>query len=433
MKIKNHLAKISWALADKALFILYGFIFLIIIHYTNVDDYGLYSILIVIHTWIFTISDSFSLQSIIQFGFDEKNRKKVNLISLITHIAFTISIALIILLFSDLLSGLYEPRIKEVAFYLPFLTLTFIPRTFSQKLIYRNQSMLKLFISNAFFFGTTTIYLGYIILTNKHLSFNDLVYSYLLGGIFSSVITLVLVKEDLQFSTKGTINIKKIIKFNWKTSIIGLLYSFPKQFELIILKFFFSLEIIGLYSAAKTLFRIFEELISAVTGLLYPSYVKQIESNRIDDAKDLLIKSTSYVFWSFIIISLIIVSPVGTLIFDYIIPEKFNKSMSYFYWFLAMSPFLSFHLFYTIFTALKHLKVIFIAEIFSIIIFLIIFLFVSYNNLTNFISFGLMAYNIIFGVFGYFIVQKRLHYKFSYLFRLFDDLKYFLLKIKKTD
>lgn len=102
MRIQDHIGMISWSLLDKALFIFYGFIFILVINYATPIEYGLYSLLVAIHSWIFTISDSFALQSLIQFGMRQENRKKVNLIGLSNHTVITIGSSLLVFFFRSL-------------------------------------------------------------------------------------------------------------------------------------------------------------------------------------------------------------------------------------------------------------------------------------------------------------------------------------------
>jgi len=144
MRVQENIGKISWSFADKFLFLIYGFVSLFQMKAMVLSEWGLFSLLIGLNTWIFVVSDSLALTSIIQFGVVPQNRGKVNLISLIFHISIAVGSSLIFYLFRNELSTFFkEPRIYEVCLHLPLLSLIMIPRTYCLKFIYR-EYMLKL-------------------------------------------------------------------------------------------------------------------------------------------------------------------------------------------------------------------------------------------------------------------------------------------------
>lgn len=426
MRLQDHLGMLSWSLLDKGLYLIYGFIFVLIINYTTPAEYGLYSILIAIHTWIFTISDSFALQSIIQFGMNHENRKKVNLIGLINHTILTLGTAFIILILAQFFGGI---KFKEMAMFLPVLTLSFILKTFCQKLIYRDQKMKLLFFTNLIFFGINTFYIVYIIKVFGQLHFSSLITGYIFGAIASSILSIILTSKELKFGTKGQIKIKEILNFNWKMTIVSLLYSMPRQLDTVFLKLFFTYETIGIYAAAKTIFRVFDEAMNAVTALVYPSSVRMINNKNYEDLNKLVSKTFSFGFFIFLFAFLILIFGGSNLLFNLpIIPEKFRYSLNYFNILLLSLPFLPFNISYSIMVAQNKMYEIMGIIICSVVLSFSLLLYVGFSQNQSMVPIGIASYYVISGLIGLIYALKNYNFKLISFFKIFSAIKNFLLK-----
>lgn len=426
MRVQDHIGLISWSLIDKALYVLYGLVLIVIMNYTEPAEFGLFSLLIGLHTWIFTISDSFSLQSLIQFGMKEENRAKVNLISLVTHLTIAIGASLIIFVMRFPLADLFnEPRIVEIAVTLPLLSLAFIPKTYCQKIIYRIQNMFYLFLSNLAFFGVISALIFYRIGLHERLDFSDLAFYYLLGSIVSSIAAYALTAKHIKFSTVGNIGIRKVYQFSWKMTVVSLLFTFPRQLDIFIIKIFFSLEIIGLYSAAKNIFRVFDEILGALNSILYPKSVKIINDRDLGEFESLVSKSYSFLFLTFSFFYIILILGTDKLLFTIILPDSFQPSMYYFRILICTLPILPFTLLYTYLVALDKMEQIILISGLGLIIFLITIFFVGYNNLQKYVPLGLGIYYLFLGLTSIIMSRKFLNYKFKNIFRAITDIKNF--------
>jgi len=428
MKIQNHIKMISWSLLDKALFILYGFIFVLMINYADPVEYALYSILIAFHTWIFTISDSFALQSLIQFGMKSENRRKVNFVALLNHSILTLGIASLIYIFRNQILYLFDkPKLENVIYLLPLLTITFIPKAFGQKLIYRDQKMFQLFITNLVFFGVNSIYIIYLIYLKKNLNFQDLALSYIYSSATSSIITIFLTRKELIFGVVGDIKIKEIFMFNWKMTVGSLLYAVPRQMDTIILTAFFNLNIIGIYSAAKTLFRVFDEALNALAALLYPSAVKHVNNNNDYELETLITKTFSVGFFTFFFIYVTLFFGGSGLIEDLpIIPDKYKLAINYFNILIISLPVLPFTAIYLINIAKGRIYEYFLITTIGVIAFFITSFIVGFNHYEHLISLGLLSFYLTEGIIGFFYSKKLLNIKYSSIFRVFKDVKNYL-------
>ena len=429
MRVQDHIGVISWSLADKGLFILYGFVLIIIMNYTEPAEFGLFSLLIALHTWIFTISDSFSLQSLIQFGMNENNRKKVNLLALISHIVLTFGASLIVFIFRHPLAELFsEPRIVEIASFLPVLSIAFIPRTYSQKIIYRIQNMFYLFLTNFAFFGTISAFIFLNITSTKLLTFTDLAYYYLFGSLASSTIALVLINKHLRFSHKGEISWRSIYRFSWKMTTVSILFTLPRLMDVFIIKMFFQLETVGLYAAAKNIFRVFDEALSAINSLLYPAAVRHIEHKNFGELYSLLTKSFSFGFVIFTVSFLLLYSGLSSIIFNFILPSSYSQSLDYFNILIIALPFLPFTFIYSVMVAMNKMNHIIIIVSIALIVFITISISIGENNLTSLIPLGLISYYILIGIIGFFYSKTTLNIPVKSIFRFFNDSKSYLSK-----
>lgn len=407
MEIRNHIAKLSWSMLDKALFLIYGFVFLLIINFASVSDYGIYAIILAIHNWIFTISDSLTLQSIIQFGMVPEFRLKVNTISIIFHSFFTLLSSFLIIFLSSILTFfLNEPTLVEAINYLPLISLSFILRTFSQKIMYRDQTMFNLFISNLSFFCSISLFYLYVISVSNSLSLHALISGYIFGGLVSSLISVILIKKRLLFGLQGLIKVKNILKFNIQMTIVSLLFSAPRQLDIVLLKVFFSLEYIGLYSAAKTIFRVFEEVMNAISALVYPSAVKHTNQNNQLELLSILKKSVTYGFVIFSTLFLIFYLFGSFMIFQYLIPQKFYDSYNYFKILLFSLPFLPLTFLYSVMVAQNKMKEIIILISIGIAIFIFTLFLIGYNHLVQLIPLPFVSYYLLIGLISIIYAKK---------------------------
>jgi O-antigen/teichoic acid export membrane protein len=332
LKIQEHIDKISWTFADKGIYVLFGF-FTIIFHisYLSPEDYGLFTHLNNLNIWILVISDGFALMNIIQFGAKEENRGKVNLIALLIHLTLTLGISLILYALSGFISDIFsEPRMKEVMAYLPILVLFNVPRTYCMKFIYRDRKFKKLFILDSMLFGSMMIVTLVLVFSMSYLTLSDMIIIYFAGTFLASLSAIILTRKELVFSTKGDIKASDLIRFGIPLTLYNTLHSIPRNMDYFVVQYFFSTATVGIYSSAKQLFRFFEEAIIAANSMIYPVAVFQLERKDIKGFNDLITKSISFTFFTFL--ALIIVFELGfaNIVIDILLPEKYSLALGHF-------------------------------------------------------------------------------------------------------
>ncbi|MFA7625681.1 MAG: oligosaccharide flippase family protein [Candidatus Kapaibacterium sp.] len=377
MQLQHHIAKISWTLADKVLYVVYGFVFLIKISLLSTDNLALFGFLTAFNTWIFVIGDSFALQSIIQYGFEHENRKKVNTFALIIHSVIVLSLTFLISYSGSALAGIMdEPRIDEITYYLPILTVLMLPRTFCLKLMLREHNMSGIFMSNFVFFGVMVAYILYYKFTGQMLNLDSAAEIYLYGTGASSIVSIVIAWRMLEFSFTGNIKLKDIVSFSLPFTITNAINTIPKYLDILILKLFFPLDQIGIYSAAKSLFKFFEEGMNGVNGLVYPAAVRAVTSGDKVGLHSIVSKAVSFTLILFAVGAVILTLGLSDILIAYLMKAKFIDAATHFKLLLIATLFLPFNILYFVITASgKHydlMRIVAISFAVSVLSFIII-------------------------------------------------------------
>lgn len=297
--------------------------------------------------------------------------------------------------------------------------------------MYRERNMKNVFFINFAFFATITILVFIGIFSFGKLNFLELADFYLFGALASATIGLILTRNYLEFGLNGDISVRELFDFSWKITSTNLLQTLPKQMDVFLIKLFFSTEIIGMYSAAKNLFRLFDEAINAIYSLLYPTLVKFLNDRKTNEISIVINKSISFTFWIFSFIALFLVTPFGELILTTIFPASYSNSLNYFRMMIAATPLFSFVLFYSLITAEGKLHKLFKGVIIADIMFVILLLIVSILQLDRILPLGLISYYSIFGLIGLIYGVKYYNYSIKNITLAFPDTYNYLKKIAK--
>lgn len=422
MKIQEHIGKISWSLADKALFFIYGVVSLFQMRALQTNDWGLFGLMISLHTWIFVVIDSFALQSLIQFGMKEEDKKKVNTIALFLQLILSVIISLLIYSFRFQFAEIFkEDNLIYVATILPILIFLTIPRTFAIKIIYRTQEFHKLFFVNLIFFGVMSFQTFYYIFTQGMLSFENMVWIYFIGSGLSSIFSLFLIKEELKFDLKGNINIKQIIKFALPWTLYSAMNYLPKTLDLYIVQYFFKTEVTGIYYSAKNLFRVFDEALNASFGLIYPTAVKQIVNNNQKGLNDLITKSVSFLFVAFGIAVILLELGLSHFIITTLLPESYHGAISQFNLLLVAALAMPILVLSSVITAAGKPQVVLKFSIVGVILASCTLYIIGKNGIIELIPLGLIVYIYTNAILFYLYMHKNYNLRFINLFRAFND------------
>ena len=426
MKVQEHIDKISWTGADKFLFMLYGIVTLFQINALEPDQYGLFALLINLNIWIFLVSDAFFLQGLIQFGMNRENRSKVNAYSLIFHTAFVLGVALLFFAIKLPFSKFFnQPEITYLATILPFLCLITIPRTFSIKLLYREHLLKQVFFVDLAFFGTMSLITGFLISTKKALVFEDMLILYFSGTAASSLFSIYIVRNILKFSLKGNITVKKFLSFGFPLMLQSGFHSLPKLLDVYLVQKSFSTASVGIYAAAKTLFRVFDESVSASYGLVYPAAVRLFERKDFLALNSLITKFVSFMLFAFLAAVLLLEAGLTDFIIGFL-PAKYSAAASQYNLMLLAALAIPFAMLSLLITAYgKPTKVLFYTSIASFLS-MMTFYYVGKTGDANLIPLGIIVYYFILGILCFRYVRKEFGFPYKMIFRAYGDTKYYI-------
>ncbi len=430
MKLSENFDKVFWTVFDKILYIVYGFVSLIQIRMLEPSEYGLFAILISIHTWIYVICDSFFLQSIIQFGFNPEKEKRTNFFALIFTLLFVAVFNSLFWIFKNQLSIVFnEANLIKVFNALPLLSFVTIPRVFALKFVFKHSSMLKLFIVNLAFFGTMTIHTFYLIFTNAKFNFHLMVDIYLLGTIISSIVSLLLNVKQIKLSPLGSISFKEFFNFGFSILGLSLVQSIPKQLDVLFLQYFFQSKIVGIYYSAKTLFRVFEEGMNAAFSLVYPTAVRLINKGKSYELESLLNKAVSFTF--IVVLFLFIVLQLGgtKFIIELFLPEKYFQAISFFNIFLIASIFMPIQVIASIVIAVGKPQIVFKYITVSTVVFVLIFSIIGAFKAASLVPFALVGYYFTFAFFLFLYGRKYYNFSISKTLSALKDIKGFIQQV----
>ncbi len=429
MQIQHHIWKIFWTAADKAIYILYGLVYLVQASIMDPAELGLFALFIALNIWIFVLSDSFALQLLIQFGFEESNKKKVNSVVILLHVIVVISLSLLVYMVTNLLSAeMTESRILEIGAYLPLLGLLMIPRTFAQKLMLKEHQTFKIFISDVAFFAVMAYFILYAKVNQLPWDFYDATETYFYGAGASSLISVATVWRELKFDFAGKVTIKEMLRFSFPITLTNLLNTIPKQLDLFIVKLFFDLHYVGLYQTAKTLFRFFEEGMNGINGLVYPAAVRFMKSQDLVSFKQLLIKSVSFTFLTFVTLTFLFLTGIADVFIEWFLTEKYTLSLGLFKVMLFTALLLPFSIFYFLVVATGKINVLLKNTSISIVISLVTYTVIGLLGIGMLMPLGYFAYLASMTILNYKLLKNSTYVEFksSDLFQGIKDVKSFL-------
>ena len=426
MKISNFLDKITWSIADKGLFVGYGLVQIVQMNMMTPAEFGLFALLISIHTFIFVVSDAVSLQNIIQFGTNKERARK--------QISIAVSASAIVL-FCDVLLSIRDQssylRVEELTYIfsiLPIFCLATTVLIYCIKFVFKHVKMNHLFLINLALFLPMTLITLYFLYIDGSLCLERMVLMYLCGHTISSIIAFLLTRKNIKISTKGSLRLSEVLNFSFPLLCTNALQALPKQLDSYLVSFFFGTSVTGIYYSAKTLFRVFEEALAAAQGLVYPAAVRRIEAHDYTGLKEIISKSVSFLFFAFAGILLFLQTGVSDWLISTFLNEKFISATGQFNLLSFAALGLPFYIFSSLLVAVKKPKILFRFVLVSVCCFLTTFCIVGYigNSDNNALSY--ISYNFALGITctGYYL--KNRDYKLSDIFRTISDLIYALKK-----
>jgi O-antigen/teichoic acid export membrane protein len=361
---------------------------------------------------------------------NKENRPKVNLFTLLLHIFIVLSISVIILTLSNTLSHLFnEPGLIKVAQILPILCILTIPRTYAMKLLYRDQQLNRVFTADLVHFGAMTIITFYFFLLKNHLTFYEMIIIYLGGTAAGSIFILFVIRKKLLFNLNGNFSIREFIKFGTPLMFQSGSHAMPKLLDIYFVQYFFGTTSVGIYSSAKTLYRVFDEAAHATYGLLYPTAVRQYDYGNFEELKSLITKSTSFMLFTFIALVIMLESGLSEFIITNFLPDKYRHAIPIFNLMIIASIGLPFVMSSLIINAEGKPQIVLLFTTISLMLSIISYFLLGSYEYFYLMPIGLIIYNFAFGFMCYFYLKRKYKLSVASLFRAFGDVSNYLKKI----
>ncbi len=410
-------------MADKATYVLYGFAMIAILRVTNEIELGVFTLFNYLHNIILNISDSFSLQAILQFSAEESEKPRVNTIAMFNHIiVVSLFVALAVIFKNPIADILKQPKVVYIVEALPILALISIPRYFCARILYREMKIFRLFLTNLTYFGSMSLIIFYCIFTNFFLNYSSIINITYIGAGFSAIISFILTYKYWKFSLKGKTKYVDVLKFSLKYTITGIIMPLPKYCDVFLIQYFYGTAIVGLYSPAKTIFRFVDEAINTAYSLIYVPSVKLIAKNDIKSLNSLITKAISFLFIGFTCVTIFGLLG-GNNWFSVFLPDKFAFAIPFFNVLMISSVLLPITLLNTTISASGKPEVIAKFVLISFPFWLAAFFItgVFFNSQPLLIPLPYVIFLLILSILFFRYASKHFNFKFHQLFRAVPD------------
>lgn len=432
MKLTSHLGTISWSLADKILYVGYGFVQLFLqVPALNPDIYGLFSLLVALNTWIMIVSDGSALQGVIQFGTRIEERGRVHAMAMTVHIAIVgMSAGLIFALQVPLSLVFGEDRFVSVAQMLPLYCFLTIPRMFCLKLLYRDLRMRDLFIADAVWFGTRTILTLHALSTNTLRTLEDIIRIDFIGMAASSIAAMVITRKQIIFSRSGALRLSEYLRFGVPLAIATGLNSMPRQLDVFVIQAFFGASAVGVYNPAKNLYRFFEQAFDAAVTLLYPAAVRLHSQDRRDDLRILVTKGISFTMIP-VVVAVVVLELGASQVIVPILGPKYAGAVGHFNVLCLSALSMPFMLMSSVMAAFGQSGTIVRYSLFSLAAALVVLISVGAADLEGWVGLGIVVNSTAMGILCTIHVQRELQFPWRNVFRAFGDVRQVLNTVMK--
>jgi O-antigen/teichoic acid export membrane protein len=434
MKITQHLNKISWSVADKTTFALYGIATIAVLQVTNSIEFGLFTLFNNLHNFILAIGSYLGLQSLLHFSSDENEKPLINTYSLINLTIVISFITVIIFLFQNQIANiLNEPNVIVIIQSLPVLMLISIPRYFVVFIMYRELKMLQVFVANLVYFGTMSGIIFYCVFTNRFLYCTDMIHITYLGSALSTVVAFILTFNYWKFSLKGATKYLDVVRYSAKYAVTGITLTLPKTLDVFAIQLFFGTHIVGLYAPAKTIFRFIDDAMNTVYAMIYAPTVKYFAANDIHSLNKLISKAISILMIGFIFITVICWSG-GSNILEYFLPERFVLAIPFFNILMLSAILMPITLLITTISASGKPEIVSKYIIYSFVFWAISFYVIGtyFQEHEKLVAIPNLIFTAILSFFLFRYANKNYTLKFKQLFRsIFDFYSLILSKLKK--
>ncbi|MCS6807514.1 MAG: oligosaccharide flippase family protein [Bacteroidota bacterium] len=427
VRIQDHIAKIAWTLADKVLLLCYGFVNIMQNNALPPHELGLYTLCNALHTFIFALSDGFVLQSIIVKGAHKELRGSVTRFAVFWHIALVMGISGGIFSFQEAFAWfLREPRLKLVAAYLPLLCFLALPRTLCLKYLIRDVQMREVFVVNVAWIGSMTGVTIWLLVHHALVSFEAMAIIAASGMGTSSIVALWITRRQIFFATVERIHPREFWSIGMYQGTAALLGNLIRQLDVAGIQYFFGAATVGVYQAAKTLFRFFDEAFNAIISLVYPATMRFVYEKRFEELRSMLSKMLSFSLAAILVIVAVAQAGGAEYAISHLLSRKYAAAVGYFCLLLWAAPAMPCVALSPVMVAFGEMRRFLLYIVGAMIVGMTMLATIGILHMEALVPLGIVAYTVVLGIWIFAAVQSYLHIPMRMLFRVIPDTMHFL-------
>lgn|GEM_PF-1908101 len=328
MQLSHHIGKAAWSIAGKTLFVVIIAAFILAQKVIGERHYGVYAFAQALVTALYMLTDSFSLQPMVNFGMEESKRAQAFTISAVCHVALIGVVTTVVwLLRSQLAAALNEPLLVPVLDWLPLASLGFLLRHYFLKVAQLYIDPRGTFMIDLGWIGTTML-LVLLYWRNGSLVHAEqmMTISAIATGV-SSLVGLLLYGGRVRFTTQiDKVEAVRMIRFGLAQSGSAVTLALQTQGDIMILKAFVGSALVGNYDAAKKIFRGFEALRDAGALLTSPSAARLAVQRRFAELAVMTEKTIAFMLLLIVPAVLVIwLAPIQE-VFGWIYRDKYREA-----------------------------------------------------------------------------------------------------------
>ncbi len=425
MRVQDHLTKLSWTAADKAVYVMYGIVSLVQISYLTPEEYGLYTLLSTLHSYIFLVGEGFALQALIKFG-TGTTRSDVNRYAVFSFTTIVLVLSIVVFALQDTLIAVFnEPRYTTIASFLPIYSLFTIPRLFCMKILLRDIKLKEWFIINLLWMGTMSILTFLFIAAGIFNTFEDMLIISFSGVTISSAGAVWLARHSLHFRKQGHLTFREFLQFGMYQSLFNITNSSVKQLDTLLVGAFFSTHIVGIYGSAKNLFRLFDQAFEGIIAILFPGAVRLVTQDRSEELLKFISKATSFAFFTMCFLITGIYSGLAELLITSFLPPSYvakaANAVDYFKIISLSALAMPFSVLYTLITAYGRIRLLVLFAVIASSTGIIVLSIVGVYQVQQLVPLGFVVYYFVLGALCYNFVRKQIGLSPRLLFRAVPD------------
>jgi O-antigen/teichoic acid export membrane protein len=298
MELSKHLGKGIWGLADKALPVVYGVGFVVlVIRVLPEEEFGNFILVQEIFLIITGLAAGFALQPLLKFAAESKveNHGIVNA-GLYWNGAFTILSALLLVLIREPLSGILKsPNLAPLMLYLPAMLVASFVRNFTLVLLQTQFRIKEIFWTDAAHFLGAPLIVW--IVSKMHLfdTALDLIIINIASLFISSVLGIWLSRSMINLKVKPTApELRKLWDYGVYTLGGNVSFLFYTKSDSFILSAFSGPVQVAVYNSVKVFIRVYDMVTQIVQMFVLPAVSRLSAKGETNSLKSLIEKAITF-------------------------------------------------------------------------------------------------------------------------------------------